>query len=254
MPPLHIAVVNNRSRHPDREIAFEVAAVAIQLREHVAPLWDGEPPGLQFYGTAEHAPGDKAAVLGYVNDDGNADSAGYHTAAGRFVYGLIDVGQSHVPSVTLSHEGCEMYGNPHLDRKVVGKNGRAYFLELNDPVQRQTYFIEVTLFGETRQVEVADFVLPSWFGLPQPAAAGTRTTYLGQRLAPFEIAPGGYQIAEEPDGGIVFLASAGGAGGASLRRSKHSRTMRIVDQLVGRALAPLAAATAPPAPARGRRR
>lgn len=251
MPPLHIAVVNNHSRHSDHDIAFEVAAAAIQLREHVAPLWDGEPPGLQFYGTAEHAPGDKAAVLGYVNDDGNADSAGYHTAAGRFVYGLIDVGQSRVPSVTLSHEACEMYGNPHLDRKIVGKSGRAYYVELNDPVQRQTYFIEVTLFGETRRVEMSDFVLPSWFGLPQPAAAGTRTTYLGQPLAPFEIAPGGYQIAEEPDGGIVFLASADPTAGASLRRSKHSRTMRILDQLVGRQLA---AAAPTLAPARGRRR
>jgi len=229
----HIAVVNH-SRRSDIDIAFEVEAVARQLREHVAPLWDGEPPGMAFYGTAEHVPADKAAVLGYVNDDGNADSAGYHTAAGSFIYGLIDVNQSRVPSVTLSHEGAEMYGNPRLDRKVRGKNGRFYYVELNDPVQEQTYEIEVTVFGQTRQVRVADFVLPAWFGLPNPPAAGTRTTYLGQPLAPFEIARGGYQIAESPEGEIIFLAS---TLGASLRRSKHSRTMRIVDKMISHTLA-----------------
>ncbi len=244
----HIAVVNH-SKRSDYDIAFDVEAVAIQLREHVAPLWDEAPPGLTFYGSAEHVPADKAAVLGYVNDDGNADSAGYHTEAGGFVYGLIDVGQSREPSVTLSHEGPEMYGNAHLDRKVVGKDGRAYYVELCDPVQAQTYEIAVTLMGETRRVKLSDFVLPAWYGLPNRRPGDTRTTYLGQPLKAFEVAMGGYQIVENEDGGIVFV-TAGGA--PELRRSKHSRTSRIVERMVRAQVQPHPR-RATPRPRRGRR-
>lgn len=260
-PPTHIAVVNHSTRS-DRDIAFEVEAVALQLREHVAPLWDEAPPGLTFYGTAEHVPADQAAVLGYVNDDGNADSAGYHADAAGLVYGLVDVGQSPESSITLSHEGAEMYGNQHLDRKVVGKDGRAYYVELSDPVQAATYEIEVELFGERRRVKVSDFVLPAWFGLPNKPAGGMRTTYLGQPLKPFQVDEGGYQIIEDVGGGIVFV-TAGGA--PRLRRSKHSRTSRIVERMVlaqarprvTHELAPPAAPTVPapklppPGPRRG---
>ncbi len=247
MPPTHVAVVNH-SRRSDRDIAFEVEAVAVQLREHIAPLWDGEPPGLTFYGSAEHVPAGQAAVLGYVNDDGNADSAGYHADAAGLVYGLVDVGQSPDPSVSLSHEGAEMYGNQHLDRKVVGRDGRAYYVELADPVQAGTYEIEVELFGERRRVKVSDFVLPAWFGLPNKPGGGMRTTYLGQPLKPFQVDDGGYQIIENTDGGIVFV-TAGGA--PRLRASKHSRTSRIVERMVLAQARPRVTheLAAPPAPA-----
>lgn len=223
--PRHIAVVNHSTMATDEDVAFWVDACNIQLREHCAPLWDGEPPGLSFLGSADHIPANEAAVLGVVDDDGNASSAGYHTIVGDLVYGLVDMHQSPLPSVTMSHEALEMYGNARLVRTVMAPKGRRFWVELNDPTQRQTYNIEVELFGQRRQVPVSDFVLPRWFGLPQQ---DRRTTYIDQKVAPFEIAPGGYQIARESDGQIVFLSGVDGA--FNLRPSRHSRTRRILDQ------------------------
>lgn len=220
--PLHIAVVDHAALDA-RDLAFQVEAVAIQLREHAAPLWDGKPPGVSFYGRADRLLPDQAAVLAYVKDDGNAESAGYHTEIGGLVYGLVDVSQSRVLSLTLSHEALEMYANARLRRTLPGPKNRLYFVELCDPTQRQSYEIEVTLFGETRQVSVSDFVLPGWFGRPNTYLGDVRTTYMDQKIAPFEIAPGGYQIAEDTDGEILYLSR----GEARMNRSAHSRTDRI---------------------------
>lgn len=221
--PKHIAVLNHTSLMKDYDAAFHVEAARIQLRDHIAPAWDQEAPGLMFYGTAERLKNDEAALLAYVTDDGNADSAGYHSAIGNLVYGLVDVQQSRRPSVTLSHEAGEMYGNAYLNRLVPGPKNRLYYVELMDPCQRQIYNISVTLFGITRNVEVSDFVFPAWFGFTNPDGSN-KMTYLGQSLKEFETAPGGYQIAQEQDGEIVFLSQ----GEFGARHSKHSRTSRII--------------------------
>lgn len=221
--PLHIAVLNHSNKISDEDVAFHVEAVRLQMLEHIAPAWDQKPPGLMYYGHADYLRTDQAAILAYVNDDGNADSAGYHTEIGGLVYGLVDVHQSRIPSVTLSHEAGEMYANARLNRMVPGPKNRRYYVELMDPVQRQTYKITVTLFGETRQVDVADFVYPSWFGLQNPDGS-TKRSHTDQELDPFEVAPGGYQIALEDDGEVVFLST----GDFAMRQSKHSRTSRII--------------------------
>jgi hypothetical protein len=223
-PITHIAVYNHSTVAKDDEVAWWVAAVAKQLREHVAPLW-GVTPGMAFYGHAERIPADQAAILGIVDDDGNADSAGYHSQLGSRVFGLVDMSQSKHPSVTLSHEALEMFGNPRLDRKVDGPKGRTYYVELGDPVQRDEYGIEVELLGQTRIIPVSDFVLPKWFGLPILKPHDGRTTYLDtHELEPFEIAQGGYQIAEAPDGEVLFLSR----GEARMSQASGSRTRRIL--------------------------
>lgn len=224
--PKHVAVVDHSSKISEVDIAFHVEALAIQMREHIAPLWDEEPPGIAFYGKADKIPPDQAAVLAYVDSDGNADSAGYHAEIAGLVYGLIDVGQSRIPERTASHEFGEMYANCRLTRKVMGPKNRLYYVEIMDPTQEQTYEIEVTLFGETRKIKVSDFVTPRWYGIKNTDPADPRMTYLGQPLRPFEAAPGGYQIAEEQDGEVVFLS----AGAARMNRSSHSRTRKIINQ------------------------
>lgn len=223
--PKHICVVNHSSggsKISDVDILFQAEAMAIQMREHIAPLWDEEPPGIAFYGKAEKIPPDQAAVLAYVDDDGNADSAGYHADIAGLVYGLIDVGQSRIPSRTASHEAGEMYANCRLSRKVLGPKDRLYYVEIMDPVQEDTYEIEVNVLGETRKVLVSDFVTPAWYGLP---GKDTRTTFLGNPLPPFQVAAGGYQIVEEQDGEVLFLS----AGSARMNRSGHARTRRILN-------------------------
>lgn len=227
--PKHLAVYNHSSLADDRDVAFWTEAVNIQMREHVSPHWDREAPGVAFYGSVEHMDPDKAALLGIVNDDGNAESAGYHTQLGPVIYGLVDVHQSRHPSGTLSHEAGEILCDATLDRKVPGPHGWLYYVEPWDPTQGRDYMIEVTLFGERRKVLVSDFVLPAWYGL-RNTAGGSHRTFLGARnvapdLDPFAPAPGGYQIAEQ-DGRVMFLSE----GPFAMNASRMSRTRRIMDR------------------------
>lgn len=224
-PPLHIGVYNHSTLVKDDEVAWWVAAVSKQLREHTAPAWGYPPPGVAFYGHAERLPAEHAAILGIVDSDGNAESAGYHSMLGRRVYGLVDVSQSERPSVTLSHEALEMFGNAYLDQRVPGpKEGMTYLVELADPCQRDEYSIETELLGEVRKVPVSDFVMPKWFGLPSILPHDARTTFLdGYELDPFEVAPGGYQITEDVRGRMVLMS----LGDTRINRSVHSRTDRF---------------------------
>lgn len=226
--PKHIAVQDHSSKMNDMDVAFQVEACRIQLKEHIAPAWDAEPPGMSWLGKSAKLKADEAALLSFVDSDGNADSAGYHAQLGTLVYGLIDVNQSGNTGVTLSHETAEMYGNARLDRVVQGPNDWRYYVELADPTQDQTYPIKVTLFGKSRDVLVSDFVYPAWFGLKNQVG-GLRTTHLEQPLKEFQVAPGGYQIALLKTGRAVFLNE----GPFAMRRSKHSRTGRIMQGVGG---------------------
>lgn len=219
-PPSHIAVVNHSSLIKDEDCALIAEALCVQLRDHACPAWGFPTTNVAFYGHAEHVPLDQNAVLAFVDDDGNAESAGYHADIAGMVYGLVDVRQSNRPSVTASHEALEIVGNAHLNRQVPGPNGRRYWMELCDPVQRDTYQIEV----EGRKVDVSDFVLPAWFSMVNPFdIPQIRTTWLQQPLTPFEIGDGGYQIAEDVDGQILFMSE----GPFGMRPTNHSRTSRI---------------------------
>ncbi len=197
----------------------------------MAPLWNERVPGVSFHGPAPRIPPDVGAVIGYVDDDGNAESAGYHTDLGGFFYGVVDVGQSDDPGVTLSHEGVEMAINPRLSRKRQGPDGRGYYVEPNDPVQGFSYTIKVTLLGETRQVPVSDFTSPAFWGLPNPLGV-SRLSYLDRAQKPFTAEEGGYLLAESPDGAIAMRA----AGEVRINRSSFSRTRRIITKRFARGI------------------
>lgn len=222
--PPHLGVVLTSKRIDYREAAFWTEAVRIQLRDHVAGPWGLPAPGVQLYTPDTFVPVAEGMLIVIADDDGNDDTAGYHTPLG----GLVDVGQSRVPSRTLSHEALEMYGNWALDRwRGPDARGRLHAMELCDAVQRVGYPVAVDLYGERRSVEVADFIYPQWFDRDWPS---DRLSHCGAVSAPFEIAPGGYSIALDGDD-VVYLAhpEAGMNVGRS-KVSKRSRTTRIVER------------------------
>ncbi len=225
----HIAVANHSKLAKDADLAFWVEAARLQMIQHFAPCWGLPAPGIAFYGSMNRLPADQAAIVGIADDDGNAESAGYHVNIGGLVYAIVDVAQSRFPSRTLTHEIQELAVNPALDRKVSGPKNRLYYVEVTDPVQDRHYEVVSEILGEKRSVVVSDFVLPAWFGLPNPAGIDLmRTTFLedGDDLEPFEVAPGGYQIVEEGDGEVLFLSS----GQFRMNRSSHGRTRRILNR------------------------
>jgi hypothetical protein len=227
----HIAVVLHVQGEPEleREVVFWVEACRKQLLEDVAVGWGdwANPPGVFFYGVSERIPSNEAAVVGIFSDANNPEAAGYHSAVGKMVLGAVDLSRSRSPSRTLSHELCEIYRNAYLNAWLPSPvEGRAYAAELCDPVQRSEYRIEATVLGESRQVTVGDFLMPGWFGLPNPQAGSSKRTWCDTVGQPFEIAPGGYQIALEGDSILYLPARNEAIARASIDRPL-SRTKQI---------------------------
>jgi hypothetical protein len=177
-----------------------------------------------FYGPSVKIPPDEAAVIGIVDDDGNAASAGYHAALGTLPFGLVDMSQSREPSCVLSHEVLELILNPYLDRKMPGPDGLLYLGEACDAVQALRYEVEVELFGVRRKEWVSDFLTPAWF-----ATDGARPfNHLDTLVGPFQIGPGGYALAEDAQGHMVMLTAPEGARLTAAKLNLTSRTSRLV--------------------------
>jgi hypothetical protein len=179
-------------------------------------------PGVFFYSRRQDIPREEGMLIAVVDDDGDDEAAGYHNLLG----GVVDMGQSRFPSRTLDHEALEILRNWRLDEWAPGPGGRRYAMELADPVQRDSYEVEVTILDETRRVVLSNWVTPAWFGL-----ASGPVDYLGRLTDPFSLAPGGYAIAQEADGEIVFLAHLEGAAMPASRFG--SRTRWLLERAAG---------------------
>jgi hypothetical protein len=134
----------------------------------------------------------------------NADQAGdlgYHDLdpAGRpyarvFIDPILDNGGTWLRgansvSVTISHEVCELVGDPGANHWVENGRGALVAAELCDPVEACAYRITLR---DGRRVSVSDFVWPEWFNPYLPA--GTQVDQMNVLNKPFEIAPDGYVI------------------------------------------------------------
>lgn len=223
--PLHIGVVLVGTQATEQEVAFWVEAVGVQLREHVAPAWGLPAPGIQLYTPDTYVPSAEGMIIAIVDDDGDDEAAGFHHPLG----GMVDLGQSSVPSRTLSHEALEMFRNWSLDQwSRPDARGRRHAMELCDATQRVSYSIPIERFGMRWTVEVSDFVLPAWFQVDAVPGAQPFSHVGGVIGAPFELAPGGYSIALDGDE-IVYLAHPDGMTVGRSKVSSRSRTTRIVE-------------------------
>jgi len=189
----------NRSSHPRRVADPAVAAIgdaiAIQLR-HVAAAW-----GQVVWQIVDNANAIGFEIALFDDDEELQDAYGWHdvTDAGApfarvFLNPILDNGgrwlhSSLSVSATVSHEVCELIGDPAANQWAQTARGRFYAMELCDPVESDTY--EVRLRDATR-VSVSDFVYPHWFNPFAPADA--RFDHMRILTKPFEIAQDGYAM------------------------------------------------------------
>jgi hypothetical protein len=99
----------------------------------------------------------------------------------------------------LSHEVCEMFGDPFANFWADGPalaQGSSYALELCDAVEGDSYDIKLTC-GDL--VSVSNFILPQWFNA-QGTAKDAPFDYLGKLSKPFTMTPGGYMIVRNGPG------------------------------------------------------
>jgi hypothetical protein len=225
-PKSGIYVVNRSTLCGDADVKAWTAACAVQVNEHVAPVYGKARTRVQFLSKTSHAP-KGAWVLVVLDDADQAGALGYHseTTDGR-VYGRVFAGPCidyGVPvSTTLSHEVVETFCDPDVD--LWRDTGRGYSVayEACDAVEGDSYLID--------GVAVSDFVTPAWYGERGPRTplhGALHWADNGKVTQSFQLAPGGYYVRRFPDGSEdqVFGALAN-RGYIAAKRHQLSRTVR----------------------------
>jgi hypothetical protein len=133
---------------------------------------------------------DQAGALGYhdVGPDGKPYSR-------VFVSTILDNGGTLIDgafsvSACVSHEMCEMIGDPGANRWANDSEMTLWAFELADAVENDFYQID--------DVSMSNFLWPAYF---QPLApSGSRFDQMGLVGKPFEVRPGGYAIYWDDNG------------------------------------------------------
>lgn len=188
---MNISVINRSTVVSVEDAMLWTVACATQLHDHVALLWERVAPQVAFHGTGDV---DHPCQVVILDDADQAGLLGYHDVnplgvpyAKVFARTTRDNGGS--VSACLSHELIEMFLNANCGGWHQGKDGRLYADEGCDAVEGDTYTKRV---GDT-DVEVSNFVLPSYFDANPPA--GLRFDFLGKLKGPAPaMTPGGYLI------------------------------------------------------------
>lgn len=214
------------------EVEAWCEAANAYIREDVWPHWgpvlNRNPPNIFYYGRGLDLPmtlpEGPAGILVIKPKSPDPQTGGFH-----YILGKMPAGRSYLssrdPDKTFNHEAGEMGVNPLLDLWYDGPLGYAYAAELNDPVQGGAYKKRVKVMGETMEVDVPNFVLPSYFGL---GASSGRYDHLGQLNRPFQVQSGGYQIARLPNGDNVFMGPNDGVAMNWTKFDELSRTRQIM--------------------------
>jgi len=170
-------------------------ALSVQLRD-VARVW-----GEYVYTVVDDA-NEQGFRIVLLDDSDAAGALGYHdldTGNGTpyarvFVKPILENGGSWLRgansvAATVSHEACELVGDPTANHWVENARGALVAVELCDPVESLSYPITLS---DGRRVSVSDFVYPDWFNPYVPP--GTRLDHMNVLHKPFAIAPDGYVI------------------------------------------------------------
>jgi hypothetical protein len=202
-PPLHIMIRRRTEFISDADLAFVEKALAIQLREASA-AYGFKPPGVTFCGENAIVGSNEAAGMDFVDDDGVDGAIAHHGYYAGFPWSLIGCGETFHWELAASHEALEYLVNLRLDQWAAGPDGTRWPMEIADPVESDVYTIPVEIFGETRNVEVSNYVLPAFW---REGSEGPWDR-MGTLKGPFTLAPGGYAVVEI-DGIAVDLYGSG---------------------------------------------
>lgn len=190
-----IAVVNLVPGLDDRQVAFWAEACNLQARE-VAGVWGVQYTPVVFYGKAEGLPVD-CRIMTVQADLDVPGALGYHTDDLGVVLARVKV--SGQTSITMSHEEAEETVDPTSDRWDPFDDDHEQAHEVSDRVEGDSYMQAATILGETRQVPVSNYLLPSAFD-PAGRAPFDR---MGKLTSWNGMTPGGYVIVRDITTGKV---------------------------------------------------
>jgi len=186
------------------------AACCIQLSRDVGPAYGREPVPVVYAENAEAVPAGYSIAYFVDNDADVPGALAYHTENTDGTYclfvlvmtilendGSLSEGVNSI-STACSHEIVEMFGNATVNGWHDDSKGGGVADELADPVEAQSYEIEVSIQGASGLVPVSNFVYPDWFDPQAPPTA--QFDHMGKLTAPFQLADGGYMIIRDERG------------------------------------------------------
>lgn len=193
---MQIGVVLQSVSLDPRDLAFIVAAWDAQSKEFCA-AW-----GIPWVPVVLYQPAPALATLAGsvrvmtvqdVLDDPGA--LGYHDDESGVILAriLADNGAD-----SGSHECCEESADPDCDLWVPMGNGNEIAREVCDPVEGDNYMQTAEIGGDTREIPVSNYVLPSYFDANGKAPFDR----MGKLSAPFTMDAGGYQIIRDASGDV----------------------------------------------------
>ena len=199
----HVAVIDKSGALPDNVAQLIVEAYRGPEIERFCETWGLPVPGVAVYPPGHQQAVEEEAALIFVDAGAQPDAFGWHTALGAAVYGYIDVGMclrfNEPISRVFGHEFWEMLLDPSAALWQRGPGGIYYAKEACDPVQAYSRTRKVEGPFGSGYVEIADYVLPTWFD-----AGNQRGPWSDQGYAPgpFQDAAGGYHV--ESVGGLTM--------------------------------------------------
>lgn len=196
-----IAFLNKSTRYSKNPTILNqiAAAVNTQLIQHVVPAWKIQPWQCVFYPDEKMVP-KEAYRLWILDDADQADALGYHdqdpsgNAYGKvFVNPIIkskgtDYSSANSVSVTVSHEVCEIVGDPEVNCWRQKSDGMLVCQELCDAVEGEAYPITIN----KTNIYVSNFLYPAWFDYAPEK--GSIFDHMRKLKAPFTMTSGGYMI------------------------------------------------------------
>lgn len=190
-----VAVINRSTSIDPKDIPFWAAAADKQARE-VAAAWgcmyqpvvwyastDGLPAGCRILTIRDDL--DQAGILGDHSDDLGVPAIEVKAAG--------DIG------ITISHEIAEYLVDTSVNLWAPFDPDHEQAIEVCDRVSGDSYPVEVTVAGETREILVSNYLLPSAFD-PSGRAPFDR---MGKLTAWNGMSPGGYAVVRDITTGKV---------------------------------------------------
>lgn len=202
------------------------AACVLQVARDAAPAWGLLPITITPVASLDEVPPDGFLVAVLVDPD-LAGADGYHSEApdGRAYARVFTAGQTlDEISVAISHELLEPLEDQSVNRWADDGRGTLYAVEISDPVEGDTYGIDL---GDGQPpVMVSNFVTPAWFDPWAPADA--RFDHLGMLRAPFELRTenGGYAVVMSNGKRSTLPASAAMTEGKRHPAARTARRLR----------------------------
>lgn len=235
-----VAILNRAPGLDDAEVAFIAEACNQQARE-IAAAHSALYTPVVFFASAADLPAD-ARILTIKADIDAPGALGFHDDAAGTIFAEVKYTGAET-STTVSHEICEELVDATVSLWAPYDADHEQALETADRVEGDSYLQVATVAGETRQVAVSNYLLPSAFAGPSAVPPFDR---MG-RLATWNgMTTGGYVILRDVTTGnvgdvfadkVVIAGAprvvAGPSAGASIAQKLARRGSRLLRRLRG---------------------